>query len=68
MTDGENALRQVLSRLSGPDAVPRPDQVAAVDALLGAVIEIAAWKEVDVPSLRALYGLTKLAERNRRAD
>ena len=39
-----------------------------LDALLGAVIEIAAWKEVDVPSLRALYGLTKLAERNRRAD
>src|SRR5438270_1750520 len=37
-----------------------------LDALLGAVIEIAAWKEVDVRSLRALYGLTKLAERNRR--
>ena len=39
-----------------------------LDALLGAVIEIAAWKEIDVRSLRALYGLTKLAERNRRAD
>jgi 2-dehydropantoate 2-reductase len=34
-----------------------------LDALLGAVIEIAAWKQVEVPSLRALYGLTKLAER-----
>lgn len=33
-----------------------------LDALLGAVIEIAAWKEVPVPSLRALYGLAQLAE------
>ena len=32
------------------------------DALLGAVIELAAGKEVEVPSLRALYALTKLAE------
>ncbi len=32
------------------------------DALLGAVIELAAGKEVDVPSLRTLYALTKLAE------
>jgi len=32
------------------------------DALLGAVIELAASKDVDVPSLRALYALTKLAE------
>jgi 2-dehydropantoate 2-reductase len=34
-----------------------------VDALLGAVIELAASKGVDVPSLRTLYGLTRLAER-----
>lgn len=33
-----------------------------LDALLGAVIEIAGWKDVPVPSLRALYGLAKLAE------
>ena len=33
-----------------------------LDALLGAVIEIADWKDVAVPSLRALYGLAKLAE------
>jgi 2-dehydropantoate 2-reductase len=33
-----------------------------LDALLGAVIEIAGWHKVDVPSLRALYGLAKLAE------
>ena len=33
-----------------------------LDALLGAVIEIAGWKGVEVPSLRALYGLAKLAE------
>jgi 2-dehydropantoate 2-reductase len=33
-----------------------------LDALLGAVIEIAGWQRVDVPSLRALYGLAKLAE------
>lgn len=33
-----------------------------LDALLGAVIEIAEWKSVPVPSLRALYGLAKLAE------
>lgn len=32
------------------------------DALLGAVIELAGAKEVAVPSLRALYALTKLAE------
>ena len=33
-----------------------------LDALLGAVIEIAAWKGVEVPRLRVLYGLAKLAE------
>ena len=33
-----------------------------LDALLGAVIEIAAWNGVPVPSLRTLYGLAKLAE------
>jgi 2-dehydropantoate 2-reductase len=33
-----------------------------VDALLGAVIEIAEWKKVEVPRLRVLYRLTKLAE------
>jgi 2-dehydropantoate 2-reductase len=33
-----------------------------LDALLGAVIEIAGWQQVDVPSLRALYGLAKLTE------
>jgi 2-dehydropantoate 2-reductase len=33
-----------------------------LDALLGAVIEIAGWQEVEVPSLRALYGLAKLTE------
>jgi len=38
-----------------------------LDALLGAVIEIAGWKNVAVPSLRALYGLAKLAEGVRRA-
>jgi len=32
------------------------------DALLGAVVELAAAKEVAVPSLRALYAMTKLAE------
>jgi 2-dehydropantoate 2-reductase len=37
-----------------------------LDALLGAVIEIAEWKQVEVPSLRALYGLTKLADEVRR--
>jgi len=37
-----------------------------LDALLGAVIEIAGWKQVAVPSLRALYGLAKLAEEVRR--
>ena len=37
-----------------------------LDALLGAVIEIADWKQVAVPSLRALYGLAKLAEEVRR--
>jgi 2-dehydropantoate 2-reductase len=33
-----------------------------IDALLGAVIELADLKEVEVPSLRVLYGLTKMAE------
>ena len=33
-----------------------------LDALLGAVIEIAGWNGVEVPSLRALYGLARLAE------
>lgn len=33
-----------------------------LDALLGAVIEIAGWQGVAVPSLRTLYGLAKLAE------
>jgi 2-dehydropantoate 2-reductase len=33
-----------------------------VDALLGAVIEIAEWKKIEVPRLRVLYRLTKLAE------
>lgn len=37
-----------------------------LDALLGSVIEIAGWKQVAVPSLRALYGLAKLAEEVRR--
>jgi 2-dehydropantoate 2-reductase len=32
-----------------------------LDALLGAVIEIAGWNDVPVPGLRTLYGLTKLA-------
>jgi 2-dehydropantoate 2-reductase len=32
------------------------------DALLGAVIELAGAKDVEVPSLRTLYALTKLAE------
>jgi len=32
-----------------------------LDALLGAVIEIADWKGVAVPGLRTLYGLAKLA-------
>jgi 2-dehydropantoate 2-reductase len=32
------------------------------DALLGAVIELAGSVDVEVPSLRALYALTKLAE------
>ena len=39
-----------------------------LDALLGAVIEIAGWKEVDVPRLRVLYGLTKLAESAARGE
>jgi 2-dehydropantoate 2-reductase len=38
-----------------------------LDALLGAVIEIAGMHNVPVPSLRALYGLTKLAEEVRRS-
>ncbi len=33
-----------------------------LDALLGAVIEVAGRQDVSVPSLRALYGLAKLAE------
>jgi 2-dehydropantoate 2-reductase len=33
-----------------------------LDGLLGAVIEIAGWKDVPVPSLRTLYGLAKLSE------
>jgi len=33
-----------------------------VEALLGAVIEIAASQNVEVPRLRVLYRLTKLAE------
>ena len=33
-----------------------------IEALLGAVIEIAAWQKVEVPRLRVLYGLTKLLE------
>lgn len=33
-----------------------------LDALLGAVIELADSEEVAVPSLRTLYGLTKIAE------
>jgi len=37
-------------------------KVLELDALLGAVIEIADWRGVDVPSLKALYGLAKLAE------
>ena len=37
-----------------------------MDALLGAVIELAAYKQVEVPSLKVLYGLTKLAEETAR--
>ena len=33
-----------------------------LNALLGAVIEIAGWNDVEVPSLRTLYRLAKLAE------
>ncbi len=33
-----------------------------LDALLGALIEIAGWYDLPVPSLRALYGLARLAE------
>ena len=33
-----------------------------LDALLGAVIEIAGWQGVEVPRLRTLYGLAKMAE------
>jgi 2-dehydropantoate 2-reductase len=33
-----------------------------LDALLGAVIEIAGWNGIEVPSLHTLYGLAKLAE------
>lgn len=34
-----------------------------LEALLGAVIEIAEWKQVQVPGLRVVYGLAKLAEK-----
>ena len=37
-----------------------------IDALLGAVIELAGDKDVPVPSLRALYGLTKLLDESMR--
>jgi len=37
-----------------------------LDALLGAVIEIAEWNEVAVPGLRALYGLARLTEASAR--
>jgi 2-dehydropantoate 2-reductase len=33
-----------------------------LDALLGAVIEIAGWQGVAVPSLSTLFALAKLAE------
>ena len=33
-----------------------------LDPLLGAVIEIADWQNLPVPSLRTLYGLAKLAD------
>ena len=33
-----------------------------IDALVGAVVELAGDKGVPVPSLRAVYGLTKLLE------
>ena len=35
-----------------------------LDALLGAVIEIADWKGVAGPGLRVLYALAKLLERD----
>ena len=38
-----------------------------LDALLGAVIEIAGWKGIEVARLRVLFGLTKLAEAAGRA-
>ncbi len=37
-----------------------------VDALLGAVVELAGDSGVPVPSLRAVYGLTKLLDQTRR--
>ena len=37
-----------------------------VDALLGAVVELADGAGVPVPSLRAVYGLTKLLDEGRR--
>lgn len=37
-----------------------------IDALLGAVIELAGGAEVSVPGLRTLYGLVKVQERARR--
>jgi 2-dehydropantoate 2-reductase len=39
-----------------------------VDALLGAVVELAGDGGVQVPSLRALYGLTKLLDRTRMGE
>jgi 2-dehydropantoate 2-reductase len=33
-----------------------------LDALLGAVVEIASWKEVGVPGLQLIYALGKMAE------
>ena len=38
-----------------------------VDALLGAVVELAGGSAVQVPSLRVVYGLTKLLDETRRA-
>jgi 2-dehydropantoate 2-reductase len=33
-----------------------------IEALLGSVIEIAAWQKVEIPRLSVLYRLTRLAE------
>ena len=38
-----------------------------VDALVGAVVELAGASGVPVPSLRVVYGLTKLLDETRRA-